>query len=150
MKQLWFYGIPPRLRGLLWELLLPNDLTITSELYQIFLAHAQRAKEAKTNTLGKEDTAELIELDLPRTFPALMFFQADGPCYRPLRDILEAYVCYRPDVGYVQGMSYIAGVLLLYMDAFPAFKVLANMLNRPCLLAFFRMDEHQVIYSFLE
>jgi len=30
----------------------------------------------------------------------------------------QAYVFYRPDVGYVQGMSYLAAMLLLSMDTF--------------------------------
>jgi len=55
----------------------------------------------------------LIPLDLPRTFPALAFFQPGGPWHDHLRQVLEAYACYRPDIGYVQGMSYIAAVLLI-------------------------------------
>jgi len=48
--------------------------------------------------------------------------------------VLEAYVCFRPDIGYVQGMSYLAAVMLLYMDTFPAFCCLANLLNTPILV----------------
>jgi hypothetical protein len=32
-----------------------------------------------------------------------------------LRSVLDTYCFYRPDVGYVQGMSYLAGNFLLYM-----------------------------------
>ena len=34
-----------------------------------------------------------------------------------LRDVLDAFVCLRPDVGYVQGMSYIAAIICLYTDS---------------------------------
>ncbi len=34
-----------------------------------------------------------------------------------LRDILDAFVCLRPDVGYVQGMSYIGAIICLYIDS---------------------------------
>jgi len=33
-----------------------------------------------------------------------------------LHRILEAFTMYRPDIGYVQGMSYVAAVLLLFME----------------------------------
>lgn len=55
----------------------------------------------QSSEIGREDTVELIPLDLPRTFPALTFFSQDGPYHPLLRQVLEAYVCYRPDVGYV-------------------------------------------------
>lgn len=90
--------------------------------------------------IGKENTVSLIPLDLPRTFPCLSFFQVGGPSHGPLGQVLEAYVCYRPDIGYVQGMSYLAAVMLLYMDTFPAFCCLANLLNSPILVCFYRMD----------
>jgi hypothetical protein len=32
-----------------------------------------------------------------------------------LRSVLDTYCFFRPDVGYVQGMSYLAGNFLLYM-----------------------------------
>ena len=35
------------------------------------------------------------------------FFQPDGPMAPQLADVLEAYVCYRPDIGYVQGVFHI-------------------------------------------
>ena len=40
------------------------------------------------------------------------------------------YVCYRTDVGYVQSMSFIAGLLLLQMEPFPAFVAFANLMDR--------------------
>ena len=38
-------------------------------------------------------------------------------------------------------MSFIAAVLLLNMDVAEAFKCFANLLNCPCQVAFFRIDE---------
>lgn len=42
-----------------------------------------------------------------------------------------AYVCYRPDIGYVQSMSFIAAIILLQMEPFSAFVAFSNLLNRP-------------------
>ena len=44
----------------------------------------------------------------------------------------------------VQGMSFIAAVLLLNMEVADAFICFANLLNRPCQVAFFRIDETMV------
>ena len=41
----------------------------------------------------------MIDKDLPRTFINLAFFHNGGPLETQLRDVLEAYVFYRPDVG---------------------------------------------------
>lgn len=62
---------------------------------------------------NKEESAGLIQVDIPRTFPSLRVFDKGGPLFEPLQHILETYVVYRPDVGYVQGMSFLAGMLLL-------------------------------------
>ena len=72
-----------------------------------------------------------------------------GPYNQTLHDVLGAYACYRPDVGYVQGMSFLAAVLLLNMDACDAFVALANLLNRPSYLAFFRVD-HELMQPYFD
>ncbi|KNC72066.1 hypothetical protein SARC_15384, partial [Sphaeroforma arctica JP610] len=96
--------------------------------------------EKSISYVGREASATLIELDLGRTFPALDFFRVGGPFHETLRIILETYVSYRPDIGYVQGMSFIASVLLLYVGELDAFICFANILNRPVLMTFFRME----------
>jgi hypothetical protein len=47
---------------------------------------------------------------------------------------------YRPDVGYVQGMSYLAGNFLLYMSPFDAFVSFAHLLNSPFMHVFLKLD----------
>eukprot|EP00667_Euglena_gracilis_P005133 EG_transcript_5161 len=97
------------------------------------------SKRPSEEPLSKESTAALIQLDLRRTFPQLQFFR-EGPEHDNLYMILDAYVHYRPDVGYVQGMTYLAAILLLYMDCYSAFVCLVNMLSKYHFLSFFRMD----------
>lgn len=45
-------------------------------------------------------------------------------------------------------MSYLAAMLLLYMDAYPAFQCLANMLHSHYFLSFLRMDMGQIRIRF--
>jgi hypothetical protein len=68
---------------------------------------------------GREETISLIHTDLPRTFPWLNLFgppdsPSEGPLHAHVRDVLEAFVCVRPDMGYVQGMSYLAAMIAIF------------------------------------
>jgi len=143
-QALWWRGLPPPVRGRVWKLALPNTLNLTPQLYNILVKRAEEQLEHKSCTAvggSREETLELIQLDVSRTFPQLCIFQAGGPYYRLLHNVLGAYVCYRPDIGYVQGMSFIAAILILNLDEAEAFIVFANLVNWPCLAAFYSVDQ---------
>lgn len=55
-----------------------------------------------------------IITDIARTFPELKTF--DESQQQRLFRVLNAYASYNPDVGYCQGMNYVAGLLLLVSD----------------------------------
>ncbi|KAL8272636.1 hypothetical protein Esti_003424 [Eimeria stiedai] len=57
-----------------------------------------------------------------------------------LQTVLECFVMLRPDIGYVQGMAFIAAALLLYMDEYSAFVCFANLMLRRSLHAFYTFD----------
>jgi hypothetical protein len=92
----------------------------------------------------RRHTALLIKWDLPRTFPTLKFFHDGGSIHADLERILCAYTLYRPDVGYVQGMSFVAAMLLLYLDDCAAFQCLANLLSRKGTCDFFSLQHRNV------
>ncbi|XP_050970830.1 TBC1 domain family member 14 isoform X1 [Labeo rohita] len=163
VRDLWWQGLPPSVRGKVWSLAIGNELNITDELYNICLARAKEkwnafvaptaAVETETEDAGlshadREASLELIKLDISRTFPNLCIFQQGGPYHDVLHSILGAYTCYRPDVGYVQGMSFIAAVLILNMDTADAFIAFANLLNKPCQMAFYRVDHSLMLTYF--
>lgn len=56
----------------------------------------------------------LIEIDIRRTFPELANF--DEVQQQRLLRVLNAYASHNSDVGYCQGMNFIAGLLLLVAD----------------------------------
>uniref|UniRef100_A0A7N6FDB9 Rab-GAP TBC domain-containing protein n=1 Tax=Anabas testudineus TaxID=64144 RepID=A0A7N6FDB9_ANATE len=159
VRDLWWQGIPPSVRGKVWSLAVGNELNITHELFNICLARAKEkwrttaapATEPETedaDSSDRESSLELIKLDISRTFPQLCIFQKGGPYHDVLHSILGAYTCYRPDVGYVQGMSFIAAVLILNLDTADAFIAFANLLNKPCQMAFFRVDHSLMLTYF--
>uniref|UniRef100_A0A2K5DQ17 TBC1 domain family member 14 n=1 Tax=Aotus nancymaae TaxID=37293 RepID=A0A2K5DQ17_AOTNA len=161
VRDLWWQGIPPSVRGKVWSLAIGNELNITHELFDICLARAKERwrslstggselenEDAGFSAADREASLELIKLDISRTFPNLCIFQQGGPYHDMLHSILGAYTCYRPDVGYVQGMSFIAAVLILNLDTADAFIAFSNLLNKPCQMAFFRVDHGLMLTYF--
>jgi hypothetical protein len=51
---------------------------------------------------------------------------------------------HRPDIGYVQGMSYIAAILLVYMDEHPAFVTFCNMVTKFPIMPFYSFNDPHV------
>ncbi|XP_042674032.1 TBC1 domain family member 12 [Centrocercus urophasianus] len=161
VRELWWQGLPPSVRGKVWSLAVGNELNITPELYEIFLSRAKErwksfsetnsendVEDVSASVADREASLELIKLDISRTFPSLYIFQKGGPYHDLLHSVLGAYTCYRPDVGYVQGMSFIAAVLILNLEEADAFIAFANLLNKPCQLAFFRVDHSMMLKYF--
>ncbi|XP_066527041.1 TBC1 domain family member 12 isoform X2 [Hoplias malabaricus] len=161
VRELWWQGLPPSVRGKVWSLAIGNELNITPELYEIFLSRAKEKwrsfnetssvsenEDCGASLADRESSLDLIKLDIFRTFPSLYIFQKGGPYHDLLHSVLGAYTCYRPDVGYVQGMSFIAAVLILNLEEADAFIAFANLLNKPCQMAFFRVDHELMLKYF--
>ncbi|KAG7200327.1 hypothetical protein KM043_017789 [Ampulex compressa] len=136
VRDLWWRGLPPSVRGRVWKLAIQNNLNITPHLYNICLDRAM------CNPVN--ETLAAIKLDVSRTFPTLCVFQEGGPLSISLQGILAAYAIYRPDVGYVQGMSFVGAVLSLNMEPPDAFACFANLLNHPCHRAAFTLDQKRM------
>ena len=95
-------------------------------------------------TLDKEKSINLIDLDIERTFPYMGVFKKDSQLGENLREILRIFVVARPDIGYVQGLSYIAATLLLQMDKFQSLVCFMNIILSPNILPFYRLDEQNI------
>lgn len=76
-------------------------------------------------------------LDIPRTFPDHPRFGVNGTDRDLLFNVLRAYANFNPDIGYTQGMSFIAAVLLMHMNEETAFWVFVQMLKHYQLAPFF-------------
>ena len=57
--------------------------------------------------------------------------------------VLEAFTQYRPDVGYVQGMTYICSILLLYLEPTMAFICFVNLVSQDIFMSFFRFSNNR-------
>ncbi|KAJ8951859.1 hypothetical protein NQ318_019835 [Aromia moschata] len=66
-----------------------------------------------TKQIDNQQIIETIRIDLPRTFPDNIFFPIDERLPAMLYNVLAAFAHQNKDVGYCQGLNYIAGLLLL-------------------------------------
>ncbi|TRY54522.1 hypothetical protein DNTS_033390 [Danionella cerebrum] len=80
-----------------------------------------------------------ITLDLRRSFPTHRTLMGDLPeaieGQAKLFRVLSAFARYNPQVGYTQGMSYIAAVLLMILSEEEAFWALVALLEKPKFLS---------------
>lgn len=147
-RKMWWNGIPPRLRGQVWQKAIGNDLEVTEGTYTIALQKAQREiKRLGYEALGGR-YAQIVE-STRSVFPELKMFTpgtADGkdeqPLHTDLVNVLLAYSTYRPDISHTEptGIHHIAAVLLLSLPAPQTFITLSNLLNRPLPLSFLVQD----------
>ncbi|XP_060732104.1 TBC1 domain family member 4 isoform X5 [Tachysurus vachellii] len=114
-------GVPKSRRGEVW-LLLSQQYRLRHRLPQ-----RQQPPETSYQDLLKQLTTQqhAILVDLGRTFPAHQYFSAQlGAGQLSLYNLLKAYSLLDTEVGYCQGISFVAGVLLLHMSEEQAFDTL--------------------------
>ncbi|RHY61181.1 hypothetical protein DYB30_004528 [Aphanomyces astaci] len=96
-----------------------------------------------------ERNIKLVQRDMPRTFGNHPLFQDGAAGTQKTYDVLEAYTCYRPDLGYVQGkefsqsvsMSYLAAILCLHLDSFGAFRAMVSLMSTRLMFDMYRLEE---------
>ncbi|XP_038949899.1 TBC1 domain family member 4 isoform X3 [Rattus norvegicus] len=114
-------GVPKSRRGEIWQFL----------ALQYRLRHRLPNKHQPPDTSYKELLKQLtaqqhaILVDLGRTFPTQPYFSVQlGAGQLSLFNLLKAYSLLDKEVGYCQGISFVAGVLLLHMSEEQAFEML--------------------------
>ncbi|XP_047286767.1 TBC1 domain family member 4 isoform X6 [Homo sapiens] len=114
-------GVPKSRRGEIWQF-----LALQYRLRHR-LPNKQQPPDISYKELLKQLTAQqhAILVDLGRTFPTHPYFSVQlGPGQLSLFNLLKAYSLLDKEVGYCQGISFVAGVLLLHMSEEQAFEML--------------------------
>ncbi|XP_043194901.1 USP6 N-terminal-like protein isoform X1 [Amphibalanus amphitrite] len=117
-----YKGIPQRVRGQAWLRL----LRVEQQLQRHPGLYDKLRHEAR---LWSPD-ARQIDLDVNRTFrDHTMFRERYGIKQQALFHVLVAYSLYNSELGYCQGMSQIAALLLMFMDEEQAFWALSVLMT---------------------
>ncbi|KAF7492835.1 USP6 N-terminal-like protein [Sarcoptes scabiei] len=117
-----YKGIPNALRGEVWSRLL--------NIHQ--LKQEQAGKYSEMLECGFQYSKDIrqIDLDVNRTYRKhIMFRERYNTKQQMLFKILVAYSVYNSEIGYCQGMSQIAALLLMYMDEEDAFWSLSALMS---------------------
>ncbi|KAL0281381.1 UNVERIFIED_CONTAM: hypothetical protein PYX00_002384 [Menopon gallinae] len=122
-------GVPPAKRGDVWHFLAVQYCLKQPPFDSTGYPNYDVPYEDLLKQLTSFQHAILI--DLGRTFPNHPYFSSPlGPGQLALFNILKAYSLLDPQVGYCQGLSFIAGVLLLHMSEEAAFLLLRHLMFR--------------------
>ncbi|KAM4054313.1 rab-GTPase-TBC domain-containing protein [Hirsutella rhossiliensis] len=148
-REMWWRGVAPRSRGIIWTRAIGNELGISDVTFDTALSRARDLEaRVKVDQGSAEDVKmakwlEQIRKDAgERTWSELRIFNVGGPLHQALVDVLSAYAMYRNDIGYVSGCNTIAALLLLNLpNSETSFIALANILNRPLPLSFYTSDQ---------
>ncbi|XP_068141975.1 rab GTPase-activating protein 1-like [Drosophila tropicalis] len=117
LAQLVRLGVPEALREKIWQKLANVEgKAEMNDMYKILIT-----KETKCETV--------IQRDIHRTFPANKYFKESGGSGQDaLFKVSKAYAVHDSEVGYCQGLSFIAASLLLHMPEEDAFCVLVSLM----------------------
>jgi hypothetical protein len=105
-------GIPDAMRGAVWPLLI--DVSHWRAKYP-------DAMDPALIATVPEKTRDDITKDLNRTYPKHEIFTDRGFGQGSLERVLIFYAAHDPTANYCQGMGFIAGMFLMYMDEATAF-----------------------------
>ncbi|KJZ80093.1 hypothetical protein HIM_00807 [Hirsutella minnesotensis 3608] len=147
-RDMWWKGIAPRSRGVVWARAIGNELGLSRSTFETALARAHdvesrvKADKGDAQDVKMAKWFEQIRKDAGEsTWKELRIFEVGGPLHQSLVDVLSAYAMYRNDIGYVSGCNTIAALLLLNLpDVETSFIALANILNRALPLSFLTSD----------
>jgi len=124
VERVW-KGVPERFRGRLWTILLDLD--------KIKLEQQGKYQEMKNFARKYSSEIRQIDLDVNRTYrDHIMFRERYNTRQQDLFHVLAAYSMFNTEVGYCQGMSQIAALLLMYLNSEEdAFWALSQLMTSP-------------------
>lgn len=118
-------GVPDAVRGFVWKAI--AAARAPRKFRQDGMYHGLSLMDEQGGAVTQ------IDKDVPRTMTGHIFFRANHMCGQDaLRRVLRAYAAFNKRIGYTQGMSSYAAVLILYMseeEAFWAFAAIMDFCN---------------------
>lgn len=127
-------GIPDAIRGYAWQILIQGSTYLDSGSTGGRVTGDGKDKAAIFKALMEENADQKLIIsifkDISRTLPQHIFFKDRfGVGQKALFCVLKALALHEQETGYVQGMGYMAAILLTYMDMEDAFACLVGILR---------------------
>ncbi|KAG1683112.1 USP6 N-terminal-like protein [Nymphon striatum] len=117
-----YKGVPHAIRGEVWSRLL--------EVSRIKQEQDGKYEEMKNRARKWSPDIRQIDLDVNRTYRNhIMFRERYGVKQQALFNVLTAYSMYNTEIGYCQGMSQIAALLLMFLDEENSFWALSVLMS---------------------
>ncbi len=135
VEALVYEGVPDEVRPQVWTALIRSSSQVQKDLkkkksfksFFIYLFFFLKSKARENNyrkllMMPDNKSVEQIKLDLARTLTHhRMFEEKNGEGQQKLLRVLKAYSYFNTTVGYCQGMSYLAAILLTVLPEEEAF-----------------------------
>ncbi|XP_001632545.3 TBC1 domain family member 1 isoform X2 [Nematostella vectensis] len=138
-------GVPKDKRGEIWEFL-AKQYSVRSPASKDAFWKAGSYEEMRDGSCNHQHS---IFIDLGRTFPRHPYFTSQfGPGQLSLFNLLKAYSVLDTDVGYCQGLSFVAGILLMHMEEAKAFDVMRHLLFALDLRKLYKSDMTELQIQF--
>jgi hypothetical protein len=108
-RQLWWTGIPPKVRGTVWKTGIGNELEITETTFKVALETAKTKIREQGDRAFDGKVPNIVE-NTKKVFPELKIFapksedSEEQPFHQDLVDVCLAYHSYRPDVDSHDGV----------------------------------------------
>ena len=114
------FTISDETRREVWRARIGNKLGITRGIFNGLLARLNRQR------IPKKVESQIVK-DLNRLFPDCRTFQEGREMYNKMQTILRMFQAYRPDIGFVQGMTYLLITIYHLFDEFETFVLFSNL-----------------------
>jgi hypothetical protein len=132
IKDLIRSGVPVYFRPLLWQCLTNVETSDAKNQYAEFMKITSPCEK-------------VIRRDISRTYPEHEFFkEKHGLGQESLFNVIKAYSLYDREVGYCQGIGFVAGLLLMHMPEEEAFAVLVSIMQDYTMRELYKPDMFQL------
>ncbi|KAJ8102595.1 rab-GTPase-TBC domain-containing protein [Lipomyces tetrasporus] len=103
-------GLPPPLRGTIWQLMASSKSQLLEDVYSSLLTESSPHEKGIRRDISRTSFAKTANHDA-------------------LFNVIKAYSLWDPEVGYIQGMAFIAVPLILNMNEEEAFCLLVDLMK---------------------
>jgi hypothetical protein len=123
---------------------------LCSEMYDDLMAQAESMRELMHSLAPDErvtgfgDSMNVMTRGIEETFPAKLTHEG-RPLSESILDVLNAWMMYHPEIGFVEGLAHVSAMFLIYSVPCDSFIMLANVVEKLGVETFMMKNKSQVV-----